>query len=143
MKVTANSKPRPKNVINVQHVIKIYQALPLLRFSRHYYCVRGGVPGSRLVVGADHCRPVWAHPSIYKYHQGMLCDPLGPLLLYSHSLKYIIFTFTRINILFCVLINPLSVKVFICSSKPAAFRADNILSVVAPLPSLLLHWMNI
>ena len=49
VKVTANSKPRPKNVINVQHVIKIYQALPLLRFSRHYYCVKGGVPGSRLL----------------------------------------------------------------------------------------------
>ena len=42
VKVTANSKPRPKNVINVQHVIKIYQALPLLRFSRHYYCVGRG-----------------------------------------------------------------------------------------------------
>ena len=32
VKVTANSKPCPKNVLNVQHVMKIYQALPLLRF---------------------------------------------------------------------------------------------------------------
>ena len=48
VKVTANSKPHPKKVINVQHVIKIYQALPLLRFSQRYYCARGEVLGSRL-----------------------------------------------------------------------------------------------
>ena len=38
---TANWKPYPRNVIDVQHVIKIYQTLPLLP-GRHYYCALRG-----------------------------------------------------------------------------------------------------
>ena len=46
---TTNRKPCPKNVIHVQHVIKIFQALPLLQPFAFTFAHGGGEPGSRLI----------------------------------------------------------------------------------------------
>ena len=53
---TANWKPCPKKIIRVQHVTKIFQALPLFQIFVFKFVRGGGEPGSRLASTGTHTK---------------------------------------------------------------------------------------